>query len=538
VLDVAIRNGYLVDGSGSPWFKADIGIKTGKVVKVGDLSSDDSRGTIDAEESVVCPGFVDMHSHSDFTLLINPKAESKIRQGVTTEVNGNCGDSPAPIKGISTYDKEFAAECKLDLDWSTTGEYLGQLEKQGLAVNVVQLVGHGTVRTAVIGYQNRLPTGEELDEMKELVTQAMEDGAFGLSSGLFYPPGCYADTRELIELCKTVANYGGIYASHTRGEGDPLIEAVAEALEIGEKANIPVEISHHKACGVQNWGKVKETLRMMEEARSRGIEVTCDVYPYVACGTDIESMIPSWAHEGGFDNLCKRLKNVKIRKRLRREMLEGIPGWERTLKQSGWGRIKVIDWKKHKEFEGKTLAEIAELMNVDPFALVFDLAVEKEDLELVDLAMDEEDVCTVMRHPLSMIGSDGEAIAPYGVLGQRKTHPRSYGTYPRMLRKYVKERKVVTVENAIRKMTSLPAQKLGLRDRGMLREGMWADVVVFNPKTVMDKATYEDPNRYPEGIEYVLVNGRIVVDEGEHTGALSGKVLRISNGKRQYSVRN
>jgi N-acyl-D-amino-acid deacylase len=232
------------------------------------------------------------------------------------------------------------------------------------------------------------------------------------------------------------------------------------------------------------------------------------------------------------------LKNVKIRKRLRREMLEGIPGWERTLKQSGWGRIKVIDWKKHKEFEGKTLAEIAELMNVDPFALVFDLAVEKEDLELVDLAMDEEDVCTVMRHPLSMIGSDGEAIAPYGVLGQRKTHPRSYGTYPRMLRKYVKERKVVTVENAIRKMTSLPAQKLGLRDRGMLREGMWADVVVFNPKTVMDKATYEDPNRYPEGIEYVLVNGRIVVDEGEHTGALSGKVLRISNGKRQYSVRN
>ncbi|MGD8505688.1 MAG: D-aminoacylase [Candidatus Bathyarchaeota archaeon] len=538
MLDVAIRNGYLVDGSGSPWFKADIGIKTGKVVKVGDLSSDDSRGTIDAEESVVCPGFVDMHSHSDFTLLINPKAESKIRQGVTTEVNGNCGDSPAPIKGISTYDKEFAAECKLDLDWSTTGEYLGQLEKQGLAVNVVQLVGHGTVRTAVIGYQNRLPTGEELDEMKELVTQAMEDGAFGLSSGLFYPPGCYADTRELIELCKTVANYGGIYASHTRGEGDPLIEAVAEALEIGEKANIPVEISHHKACGVQNWGKVKETLRMMEEARSRGIEVTCDVYPYVACGTDIESMIPSWAHEGGFDNLCKRLKNVKIRKRLRREMLEGIPGWERTLKQSGWGRIKVIDWKKHKEFEGKTLAEIAELMNVDPFALVFDLAVEKEDLELVDLAMDEEDVCTVMRHPLSMIGSDGEAIAPYGVLGQRKTHPRSYGTYPRMLRKYVKERKVVTVENAIRKMTSLPAQKLGLRDRGMLREGMWADVVVFNPKTVMDKATYEDPNRYPEGIEYVLVNGRIVVDEGEHTGALSGKVLRISNGKRQYSVRN
>jgi len=306
---------------------------------------------------------------------------------------------------------------------------------------------------------------------------------------------------------------------------------VAEAIEIGEKANIPVQISHHKACGIENWGKVKKTLRMMEEARYRGVDVTCDVYPYDACGADLVSLIPNWAHEGGVDKLRERLKNPKNRERIKKEILEGISGWESTVKQSGWGRIKVIGWREHEEFEGKTIAEVAELKGVDPFDLTFDLIVKKESPELVDLAMSDKDVCAVIKHPLSMVGSDGEAIVPYGVLGESKTHPRSYGTYPRILCEYVREEKVLTIEDAIRKMASLPAQKLGLRDRGMIREEMWADVVVFNPKTVMDKATYEDPHRYPEGIEYVLVNGEIVVDKGEHTGALLGKVLRISKGK-------
>ncbi len=270
---------------------------------------------------------------------------------------------------------------------------------------------------------------------------------------------------------------------------------------------------------------------MMEEARYRGVDVTCDVYPYNACGADLVSLIPNWAREGGVDNLHERLRDLKTRERIKKEMLEGLPGWESCVKQSGWGRIKVIGWREHEEFEGKTIAEVAELKGVDPFNLAFDLIVKKESPELMDLAMNDKDVCTVLEHPLSMVGSDGEAIRPYGVLGESKTHPRSYGTYPRVLKEYVREEKVLTIEDAIRKMASFPAQKLGLRDRGMIRRGMWADVVVFNPKTVMDKATYEDPHRYPEGIEYVLVNGEIVVDKGEHSGALPGKVLRISKGR-------
>lgn len=533
MFDAIIKNGYLVDGSGNPWFEADIGIKSGKLMEITKLSSEAAERIIDAKGLVVCPGFIDMHSHSEYALLANPKAESKIRQGVTTEVNGNCGYSPAPIEGLTTEDIEEVEEYKLQPDWSTLGEYLDRLEKQGIALNIAQLVGHGTVRNAVMGYNNRQPTHEELDKMKALVLQAMKDGAFGLSTGLFYPPCCFAKTNEIIELCKVVVKHGGIYTSHIRGEGDPLIEAIAEALEIGEKANIPVEISHHKACGIQNWGKVKKTLRMMEEARSRGVAITCDVYPYDACGADLVSMIPNWAHEGGIDKLCERLQDPKTRERIKKQMLDGLPGWESTVKQSGWRRIMMIGWKGHGEFEGKTLAEIAELKSVDPFDLMFDFIVKKESLDLVNFAMNEEDVCTVMKHPLSMIGSDGWAFAPYGVLSENKTHPRSYGTYPRILGKYVREEKIMPLEEAIRKMTSLPAQKLGLMDRGLIREGAWADVVVFNPKRVIDEATYKNPHQYPKGIEYVLVNGEVVVDNEEHTGALCGKVLRISNGERR-----
>ena len=533
MFDVVIKNGYVVDGTGNPWYRADIGIKSGKVLEIGNLDFEGTDRIVNAKGLIVCPGFIDMHSHSEYSLLANLKAESKIRQGVTTEVNGNCGDSPAPVEGITAEAAEEVKEYKLDMDWSTLGEYLDKLERQGISLNVAQLVGHGTIRIAVIAHENRPPIPDELNEMKELVAQAMEDGAFGMSTGLFYSPGGFADIAEVTELCKVVAKYGGIYTSHIRGEGDPLIEAVAEAIEIGEKANIPVHISHHKACGIENWGKVKKTLGMMEEARSRGLDVTCDVYPYTACGTDLVSMIPNWAHEGGVDKLRERLRDLRIRERIKKEMLDGLPSWESSVKQSGWGRIKVIGWKEHKEFEGKSLAEIAELKGVDPFDLTFDLIIKKESPELVDLAMTEEDVCAVIKHPLSMVGSDGWALAPYGVLGESKTHPRSYGTFPRILGKYVREEKVLTIENAVRKMTSLPAQKLGLKDRGILREGMWADVVVFDPKRVVDEATYEDPHRYPEGIEYVLVNGEIVVDIGEHTGALPGKVLRPSNRKIQ-----
>lgn len=531
MFDIIIQNGHLVDGTGNPWFQADVGVKSGKIVDIGELGSDDAERIINAEGLVVCPGFIDMHSHSDYSLLANSKAESKIRQGVTTELNGNCGDSPTPSEGMTDEAREELREHGLVVDWLTLREYLNRLEQQGIALNVAQLVGHGTVRTAVMGHDNRLPTREELHDMKELVAQAMKEGAFGMSTGLFYLPGCFADAVEVVELCKVVAKYGGIYTSHVRGEGDPLIEAVAEAIAIGEQAELPVQISHHKACGVENWGKVRETLGMMEAARARGVDVTCDVYPYIACGTDLVSLIPTWAHEGGVNKLRERLMDPQIRGRIKREMSEGLPMWESCVKQSGWGKIRVVGWKGHEAFEGRTILDLAEAKSVDPFELTFHLIMTRENPELIDLAMNEEDVCTVMKHPLSMIGSDGWALAPYGVLGETKTHPRSYGTFPRILRKYVREKKVLTIEDAVRKMTSLPAQKLGLRDRGILSEGMWADVVLFEPKKVADKATYDDPHRYPEGVPYVLVNGEAVVDEEEHTGALPGKVLRHSKLK-------
>lgn len=535
MFDIIIKNGKVVDGTGNPWFKADLGIKNGKIAKIGRLDSFEAEKTLDAKGLVVCPGFIDIHNHSDLAVLLNPKLESAVRQGVTTLVIGNCGISPAPVHPskkdllLKYLSSLISPAEKLDVGWNTFGEYLITIEKNKTSANIAPMVGHGTVRMAVMGFEDRDPTPKELEEMKGLVAEAMEAGAFGMSTGLIYPPGVYSKTDELIELCKVVARYGGIYASHIRGEGATLIEAVREAIEIGDKASVPVEISHHKAAGKPNWGKTVETLKMMEEARAMGVDVTFDLYPYNAGMTSLATLLPPWAHVGGMEEMLKRLKNHEEREKMRDHIKHGIPGWENFVADCGWENIYISSVKseKNKPFEGKNLSEIAKVKGEDEFDALCDLLLEEEgQATMVLFMMNEEDIRRIMRHPLSMFGSDSWSVAPYGALGVGKPHPRFYGTYPKILGEYVRENRVLRLEEAIRKMTSLPAQKIGLWDRGLIREGKWADIVIFDPDRVEDRATYQNPHQYPEGIENVLVNGQIVIDQGRHTGIMAGKILK------------
>ena len=537
-LDIILSGGLVVDGTGNPWFKADVGVKDGRIVKVGRLKGFQAEEVIDVRGLVVAPGFIDMHSHSDLTLWVNPKIDNKIRQGVTTEVVGNCGTSPAPLKGEALKEAERFIEslpggAGKKPNWSTLAEYHNRLEEQGVPVNVAVLLGHSTIRMCVMGCRGGPPTGSEMDEMKALVAQGMEEGAFGISTGLVYAPGCYAETSEIIELASVVAEYGGIYVTHMRNEGNHLYDALMEAIEIGKCAGLPVQISHHKAAGRLNWGKVKVTLKIMEDARRNGVDITCDVYPYTAgCTWCLSPMLPNWILEGGVEAMIERLRNPEVREKIRRRVREGV-GVSPLLELGEWDSIVIgaVKTEKNRRFEGKTVAEIAEMRGVDPLDCIFDLIVEEEDeITSFFFTMNEEDVHYVIKHPLSMIGSDAVPQRKSGLV-----HPRCYGTFPRVIRRYVNETRTLTLEEAIRKMTSAPAQRLGLRDRGQIREGFWADITVFNPRTIRDEATYEDPYRYPVGIEYVLVNGTVAVEEGRYNGSLAGKVLRKETEKTTAS---
>ena len=530
MLDIIIKEGYVVNGTGNPWYKADIGIKEDRINKMGSITGESKR-VISADNLFVCPGFIDIHSHSDFSLLINPLAESKIRQGVTTEVIGNCGNSAAPlnddVKENLRKSNSLVIEAEIDLNWITMREYFDRLKTQGIALNVAALIGHGTIRANVMGFENRPPRKSESEEMKTLTEKAMEDGAFGLSSGLIYPPSCYASANELTELSRVVTKLGGIYTSHIRGEGATLIDSVKEAITIGSEASIPVEISHHKVMGKTNWGQVNESLKMIEDARERGVDVTCDAYPYVASSFSLRAMLPPWAHQGGVNQLVNRLKNSEDRMRMERDMLNSLPDWSSPLSVADWGDTIITGCRYHEEYEGRNIAEIAQENEVSPFKQTFDLLIEDPSISVVRFSMNEEDVQTVMQSPYMMVGTDGYSLAPYGVLGKGKPHPRSYGTYPRILGRYVRERNTITFEEAVRKMSSLPALKLGLKSRGLLLPGMFADIVVVNRKNVLDNATFSKPHHYPKGIEYVLVNGKVVIERGEHTRTLVGEVLNL-----------
>jgi N-acyl-D-amino-acid deacylase len=525
--DILIKAGNIVDGSGRSPYKADIGIENGKIVAVGEIPRDRCVRLIDVEGLVVSPGFIDMHSHSDLFILVNPRTESKVRQGVTLEVIGNCGSSAAPMNDhlrLEVLERPYVRDSKIDLDWNSMGEYIARLNRDGVALNVVPLVGHGTVRSYVMGFENRPPSKEEMSEMKRIVAKSLREGAFGMSSGLIYPPSCYATTKELVELAKVVASQNGIYTSHIRNESDYLEDAVREAIRIGEESGVSVEISHHKAGSPSTWGKVTKTLKMIGETRSGGTDVTCDVYPYTASSQRLIALLPPWTQEGGTDGFLERVPNPETRNRMREDMLSGLSDWVSGVKDAGWGSIMIASCDSQPEYEGKMIDELAKEKSVDPFEFVFDLLQEDVAVSIVKFAINEEDLKTVLKDPYSMIGSDSSARATYGVLAKGKPHPRSYGTFPRVLSRYVRDTPLLTLEQAVKKMTSLPANKLGLKDRGRIAEGMWADITIFNPQTIEDKATYKDPHQYPRGIPYVIVNGELVIEEYEHTGILPGRV--------------
>ena len=529
--DLLIKNGRLIDGTGNPYYEADIGISNGRIDCIRrDIDPEGAQRVLDAHGLVVAPGFFDAHSHDDLYLLVNPACDEKVLQGVTTDVIGNCGFSPAPISEGFRVDIRDALGIvgaqhipKEDLEIQSFGDYLRRLEAIGPGINVIPLVGHSTVRIAVIGSANRAPTDSELKRMKELVAGAMKEGAFGISTGLIYAPGNYAKTDEIIELGNVISKFKGVYVTHVRSESDSVIPAIAEAIAIGEEANLPVHISHHKVAGKNNWGKSVETLKMMAEARARGVGVTCDQYPYRAGSTFLAALLPPSILADGPEVFPQKLRDSKIRDAVVEEIEKGGGGqWENLIKRSGFDNIVIAMSLGHHDYTGKSIAEIAEIENKSPYDVIFDLVVEEKRGTIAILfAMDEKDIQRIMHNPFTMIGTDG--IPGFGT---GKVHPRLTGTFPRILGRYVREQGVLSLEEAIRKMTSLPARTFGVKQRGLLMEGFDADIVIFNPKTIIDKSTYEDPQQKPEGISYVLVNGEIAVEDGEVTGATSGKVLR------------
>ncbi len=532
--DLVIKGGKVLDGTGSPWFSRDIGISNGKIKSLGRIPAEGSK-VIDAKGLIVAPGFIDLHNHADHGILAFPDATNYLMQGVTTSVAGNCGLSMAPLNPVyvellKSYLSPFLRKgFDYGWDWQSANDFYQKVEAKGTAMNIAPLVGQGTIRLAVMGFASGKPTTEEMREMKKLLIQALDDGAFGMSSGLIYPPGSYSSTEELIELASVLSNYGAIYTTHMRNEGDKLIESLDEAIRIASENNIPLEISHHKVAGMTNFGKVHGALKIMAEARQRGIEVNCDVYPYTAGSTTITSALPNWVLEGGISQMLERLTDGETRKAIESEISEDRMSNTNRIKSSDWKGIFVADCPQHPKYEGKSLEHIFREKGsfASPYQAFFDWLLETEaNATIVLFSMCEEDMRTVLVNPLSSIISDGWVTSPDA---GGKPHPRAYGTFPRVLGKYVREEKLLTLEQAVMKMTSLPAEKIGLKDRGIIREGFQADLTIFDADAIIDKATFAEPHQYAEGIKHVLINGQLVVDKGKPTGLRPGRILKRVN---------
>jgi N-acyl-D-amino-acid deacylase len=523
MIDTLILGGDVYDGLGGPPARADLAVTGDRVTAIGDLRHEHAGVTVDAGGCAVTPGFIDIHTHSDFALLLNRAMKSTLAQGVTTEVMGNCGLSI----GLIQHDPRFAQELRwaerggLTVDWTSLGEYFARVEDGGIAANVLSLAGHGSIRKRVMGFSEAAPNDAEMSAMLTLLEGALLDGAVGFSTGLEYVPGRYADIPEQAALARLAAEAGGFYATHMRNEGDNVVESVEEAIEVARRAGAPLQISHHKSEGRKNWGKVVVTLGLMRAARNAGMDLLTDQYPYDAYMTGLPIiLLPNWASDGSNADVAARLNDPALRARIESEIAEDHCDWDSLL---------VGIARKNPQYEGLSIRALGVATGKPPITAALDLiAAEEGMVSGIHRAMCDEDIDMVLREPITMIGSDGVAQEVSGPLADGKTHPRSFGTFPRVLSRYVRERGVLTLSEAIRRMTSLPAQRIGLSDRGRLAAGMIADITVFDPSAVADTATYDDPRHYPAGIRHVLVNGRFALKDGAHTEALTGRVIRRS----------
>ena len=524
MVDILIKNGMVIDGSGSPAFRADVALEGEKITAVGNLQDVEADLVIDAENKMVMPGVIDMHSHADMSLPLVPTADSMVTMGVTTVVGGQCGGTLAPI--LDETREEYLEAVKEEgipipyEEWSDFGSYLDYLEKIGISVNLHPLVGQGTIRGTVMGFTAARPSEEQMEKMQEVLEQSMEAGAIGISTGLIYPPGLYATTEELIELTKIAGKRNGYYFSHVRGETEGILDAIREEVRIGKETGASLQHSHYKVAGRANWDKAEAGLALIDEARAEGIDITIDMYPYTAGNTSLASLLPAWAHEGGFVETAKRLREPEIRQKMVEDMKK--PGAFMQIEE--WDLIK-ISVCKNPDYVGKFIHEIAEESQKSRTDWVFDVLLETNgEINMIIFGMSEDNVKMQMTHPAMMISTDGYAYPFEGPLAAGSPHPRSFGTYPRVLGKYVREEKVLKLEEAVWKMSGFPAQKLRLKNRGLVREGYYADLVIFDAETIIDKADYVNPFQKPEGIDCVFVNGKIVVKNNQHSGERPGKI--------------
>jgi N-acyl-D-amino-acid deacylase len=526
--DIIIKGGMVYDGTGGPPRRADVGIKGGRIAAIGNLSRATATTIVDAKGLAVAPGFINMLSHSETSLIHDPRSLSEIKQGVTTQIFGELSMGPLNDQ-MKQRLREQQGDVKYDIEWTTLAEYLNYLEKRGVSQNFASFIGAATIRENVIGLEDKPPTPEQLDQMRELVRREMEAGALGITTALIYPPAFFAKTDELIELCKVAAKYKGKYTVHMRSEGNQLIEGVQETMRIGREAGLPVEIYHLKALGKANWPKMDQVIRMIEDARRQGVKITANMYTYTAGGTGLDASMPPWVFDGGREAAYKRLHDPATRKKIADAVRTPTNEWENLYLAAGSpDRILLASFRteKLKPYTGKTLAEVARLRGQDPVETIMDLVLEdRSRIGTIYFLMSEDNVKKQIRVPWVSFGSDAASIAPEGVFLKSSAHPRAYGNFARLLGKYVREEKVISLTEAIRRLSGLPATNLGLDHRGFLKSGMFADVVVFNPLTIADKATFENPHQLAVGVQDVFVNGVQVLKDGEHTGAKPGRAL-------------
>ncbi|MGB9765089.1 MAG: N-acyl-D-amino-acid deacylase family protein [Candidatus Saccharicenans sp.] len=529
--DLLIRRAWVVDGTGQKPFLADVGIKGKSIKSIGEIGNKQAGRIIEAEGLYLAPGFIDVHNHTDVELLVCPTGDSLIRQGITTVVGGNCGSSRFPLTGqmLSEENKNLKEELGLEIDWQDLKGFFNKLGHQPIALNFATLVGQGTIRAAVVGYNNRRPTLLEMNKMKSLLTDSMAQGAVGLSTGLEYAPGSFASTEELIELVQTIRPFNGIYATHMRDEQDGVLEAVDEAITIAERAGVSLEISHLKIGYPRNWNKIGALLEKIDQAAARGIKIAADVYPYTAFSTGLSVFFPLWVREGQTEDFLNRLRSPELQPKLKEAIYQAennIGSWDKVL-------IASVRTEKNRRLEGLNIEQASKLENKEPFAFIRDLLLEeKGQVSMVCFAMSEDNLIKILRHPLTSICTDSELASTTGILAKGKPHPRYYGSFPRAIAEYVRKQSIMPLEQMIRKMTAFPAEKFRLKNRGKIKPGFAADLVLFDFEHLEDKATWSSPHQYPEGLPYVIVNGRVVVDNNKITGELPGKILKneIQNG--------